>query len=1336
MSDSTGRAIFSIAGQAIGGYFGGPIGAAIGGYLGSHVGYALFPLDPIEGPRVENPQITSASYGAPIMEVYGRFRVPGVIVDASEIREVVTEEDVGGKGGPEQTVRTYRYYADICLLLCKGPIVGVRRIWANGQLIYDVSDTADVYALMGSAQRTESIQVYTGSDTQLPDPTFEGLRGVGNVPAYRGTAYVVFENLELQGGVLPTFLVEVFTAGTIGLGSPKLFIAPPDVAAWNGAPLPIAELTPDDMVVFGIEIPGDFQVSVYRCYPGGASALPLGKFLVPNIFIQWRGFSLKSRTGNLVAGFFAASSSPTSDAGIAVYSYLGAEQFTRNGGNPLRWPAPGTGGVGGYAYYIGPTWGGLLAEDGGAFVGSSRQWQVADSTSEGNYHRKRLRLWLYGGGEGQVIDLPADHYTADIDILGSTVYVLAARRDSATQFTYRLLRYDLGGSLLAADNLGVYGHDPGAPIYPLTYHNDPATAGLLRVDDDGIAHVLVTGLRLSASSGAGMGLQLYRIDGDGVRLISSGDQPASSYFAPSLADLARFRVFPSGVLVGTAVPTGTSIAGLYFIPFNVATPALVSLPTIVAGVGAGAGIPSSALDVSQLSGTVIGFGHPGGQPLRAALEPLLDAYFFSVCDVDGKLVCVPRGGALDRALALTDLVREGEADAVPIDTRDESELPKEVRVGYLAAAQDYEAGSQPARRIETASTAVEQIVLPLVLGDTEAAQIADKRLNVTWSNATAVRFGVSVRHLALAPGSVVEVPRGDRTLRCAIRKITLRGIRLDCEAVTEHAGAFASFAVGQPGTSIAQRVDYIGQSQAVPMDVPLLRAGDDEFGFYLAASPLSGSPGWDGAQIYRATGDADYAPLLTITAAAVIGRTETALPAWPVSEARWDPFASVDVTLRYGTLSSTTESAPHRALIGGELVQFTGVTQLAAGKYRLSRLLRGMQGTQHLTGAHAAGEPFVLLTPATIRKIDDDIATLGVEQRVKAVTIGRTLASAPQASFTNTGRRIMPLPPLALAVSPQPNGDTVFTWRRAVRKYGSLTRIASLAVEETPGRSYELDIVNITSGNVLRTLAAANAESVTYSAAAATADHGSTEYACFVDAYQRNDRIGRGLRGRFVVSTAARAPVPVFLINFGEDAARVRPQMPAGADYGTPAAGLDSARTLFGVRSLVCFASGVTFSGGTTGVGTGDWYIGAWIFIPAGTINHTFRIVDRRYTAGLREVALGLGGSTAWVEWSSDLVNVQSLSESGGSALQANAWNHVAASRSGTTVRLFVNGQLKNTNTSAGAQASAGSSLTTQFASVFFGDVSAWRVQEIVIIAGTAWKTAAFTPVRAPYWFR
>ena len=65
-----------------------------------------------------------------------------------------------------------------------------------------------------------TMRVYTGTRDQLPDPKIEAVEGAGTVPAYRGTAYVVIEDLELGrfGNRVPQFTFEVTRPSQTGAG--------------------------------------------------------------------------------------------------------------------------------------------------------------------------------------------------------------------------------------------------------------------------------------------------------------------------------------------------------------------------------------------------------------------------------------------------------------------------------------------------------------------------------------------------------------------------------------------------------------------------------------------------------------------------------------------------------------------------------------------------------------------------------------------------------------------------------------------------------------------------------------------------------------------------------------------------------------------------------------------------------------------------------------------------------------------------------------------------------------------------------------------------------------
>jgi hypothetical protein len=213
-------------GSIVGSYFGGPIGGAIGGAFGSLIGAGIDGPEQLfyqqEGYRIDDltsVQTTSA-YGLPIPIVYGRSRVGGQLIFSSGLKETIhtdtTTVSTGkGGGGVESTteVTTYTYSVDCAIALCEGPIIGVRKIWADGQLIYNISTDADATTLTESLKLNDIMTVYSGTETQLPNTLLQSYEP--NSPAYRGLVYIVFADLQLgdYGNRIPQLSFEVIKDG-------------------------------------------------------------------------------------------------------------------------------------------------------------------------------------------------------------------------------------------------------------------------------------------------------------------------------------------------------------------------------------------------------------------------------------------------------------------------------------------------------------------------------------------------------------------------------------------------------------------------------------------------------------------------------------------------------------------------------------------------------------------------------------------------------------------------------------------------------------------------------------------------------------------------------------------------------------------------------------------------------------------------------------------------------------------------------------------------------------------------------------------------------------------
>ena len=195
---------------ALGTLIGGPLGGAIGALVGRQVDGAIIGGPRQEGPRLKELGVTTSSYGTPIPRHYGRMRVPGTIVWATDLVEH-RKRSGGGKGRPRVT--TYSYTTSFAVALSSRPIQGLGRIWADGNLLRGAA---------GDLKAGGTFRLHLGHGDQPRDPFIAAAEGAGQCPAFRGLAYAVFEDLELGdfGNRIPALTFEVFADdGTLDLAT-------------------------------------------------------------------------------------------------------------------------------------------------------------------------------------------------------------------------------------------------------------------------------------------------------------------------------------------------------------------------------------------------------------------------------------------------------------------------------------------------------------------------------------------------------------------------------------------------------------------------------------------------------------------------------------------------------------------------------------------------------------------------------------------------------------------------------------------------------------------------------------------------------------------------------------------------------------------------------------------------------------------------------------------------------------------------------------------------------------------------------------------------------------
>ncbi len=187
--------ILTAAGNALG----GPIGGAIGSTLGQVIDAELFRPKARHGPRLGELAVQTSSYGSAIPKVFGTMRIAGTVIWATDLIE---RRSTSSNGKGKARTIDYHYVANFAVALSARPLLSIGRIWADGKLLRGAG---------GDFKVRTGFRLYPGDEKQAVDPLIAAVEGAGAAPAFRGTAYALFEEMELAefGNRIPSLSFEI-----------------------------------------------------------------------------------------------------------------------------------------------------------------------------------------------------------------------------------------------------------------------------------------------------------------------------------------------------------------------------------------------------------------------------------------------------------------------------------------------------------------------------------------------------------------------------------------------------------------------------------------------------------------------------------------------------------------------------------------------------------------------------------------------------------------------------------------------------------------------------------------------------------------------------------------------------------------------------------------------------------------------------------------------------------------------------------------------------------------------------------------------------------------------
>ena len=591
----------------------------------------------------------------------------------------------------------------------------------------------------------------------------------------------------------------------------------------------------------------------------------------------------------------------------------------------------------------------------------------------------------------------------------------------------------------------------------------------------------------------------------------AGSNPLSAVYGGRMVDPDRIHVwawdarpFPAFPSLATVWADGSSWQTGHWLNGRLEG---APLDLLVAEVLSASAVPAPAR--VAVDGWCDGFVLDRPLSARAALQPLGEAFGFEAVASSGQLRFVGDGPGHTLALAQDDLVPAADGSLVSRVRAQEADLARELTLGFIDAEGDYASAAVTARRLTGASLRSAQVDLPAVLDRAVAESLADRALHRAWIARETASVSLRTGLLQAEPGDTITLP-GDGPRRLyRITRIRDAG-RREVEA-----RAIAGLAASPPrratarGTS-ADRPPVAGLPLAVVFDWPLASSDPPVLqSFAVAADP------WPGPlAAWRSIDGTSFSLAGTIAAPSFVGRTTAPLPGGPVW--RWDRAASCEIMLSADGLVGRGDQAALAgesvAAVRGpdglwEVLAFATVELTGPRRFRLTRLLRGLGGSEEAAGrAVPTGADVVILDGALF---DCAVGTeaLGRTLHWRIGPASADVGDAAMAALTATPRpdALRPLAPVRAAARRTPEG-VALSWIRRNRSGGDAWEPVDTPLDEAFER-YEVDILK--AGGVVRTLASAG-PGVLYPAAAEVGDFGAPQASLAVRIVQLSAAVGRG----------------------------------------------------------------------------------------------------------------------------------------------------------------------------------------------------------------------------------
>lgn len=446
-------------------------------------------------------------------------------------------------------------------------------------------------------------------------------------------------------------------------------------------------------------------------------------------------------------------------------------------------------------------------------------------------------------------------------------------------------------------------------------------------------------------------------------------------------------------------------------------------------------------DVSLLDYEPVEFTIGSNTSARSILEQLSKIYNFDIIQTADliKFKHRYRTEDPDEIITLDELgfstSKENLPDKLTIKRIQGVDLPRSITLTYFSSTTEHEQFSQKATLPSWWGGQDVSISVPMTLDHQKAKDTAELLLMAANIEKTSYKFNTSYKYIHMEPGDIVQIPNKGNIRLTKIVEGT-EGI-LEFEGVD--AGIESSYELPQTEpqlpTNYSSVSTLIAKTDAIYID-PLYLPNESLTSTRLyGVIHAYGKENWNGAVVYVSRNNGtSYSPVVTTSTQTNFGIANGILTT-TTNFTEVDLVSSISVTMKIGQLSSISDaellSGGNAILIGRELICFGIATLTGPNTYTLSRLRRGLNGTQQFASSHQENE--LVSVVSTLIEIPLNSSDVNKTLLIKAVSVGGdiSLYESQQVGVQSNNQKLFQ--PLNASYQKIGN-DYKFTWTENIRQ--------------------------------------------------------------------------------------------------------------------------------------------------------------------------------------------------------------------------------------------------------------------------------------------------------------